>query len=639
MNIPTSKKGLLASLINGTEKLRREIVEFLSSKSKIELDTTKSNRLIKDDSIIDVSGETYKISQANQSQTKGLADLTVYKADVPAWTHQYIYSFSAINGATKEQREFYRSFKNRFLRGENVDLEDNSNYAFVLLFDLLEAYESHRNSVKLENQLEMLGRFYPKTKSYAVSFLARILEAEGDYDGAERITYEYRNNYDYYDYWSFGNKYKTKLNLKDEEVKLLNKISYPNNNFCNVEFCCLEIIKLYLSAVRELNSKYILEETTLDAEIAVVADLAARKEFRYRYNSQNYNYCIESISNDIYSNIFKHCENAVREFYGHKRKLSIVNTNLGGKTEYETRIGEKVSEVIAELKPLIALPDEATDVELYAQNTSRWKIKFGELTANYKDDGQQFIDKILRLAKLNRKNPSVENIFYEASKFIAKSNKQASLTLYVYYLYYDLKSATFDNKKLAKTIQKSLFKTNEQLRDFEIIVGELIKDRNLEKALREVSKIYVVKRKKIQLNTDLINEVQQQHIGTVELLNEFLQDEYEDESNTITTRQINEDEIKIEITQKAETISDSMFTSEIAFTPIHTATLEIFYKNSFTVSQSDLEIFAKSQKAFKNQLIDSLNETCYEFLDDVLIEEEDDYFTISENYYQKLLAK
>lgn len=537
MNIPTSKKGLLASLINGTEKLRREIVEFLSSKPRTESEATNSNESIKDENIIDVSGEAYKISQANERQTNESADLTMYETGVPTWTHQFIYSFSAINGATKEQREFYRKFKNRFLTGENVDLEDNSNYAFVLLFDLLEAYESHRNSVKMENKLEMLGRFYPKTKSYAVSFLARILEAEGDYDGTARITYEYRNNYDYYDYWSFGNKYKTKLNLKDDEVKLLNKISYPNNNFCNIEFCCLEIIKLYLSAIRELNSKYALEATTLDAEIEPVADLVARKEFRYRYNSQNYNYCIESTSNDIYSNIFKHCENAVREFYGHKRKLNTdTYKNLQVKTEYETRVGEKVSEVIAELKPQIALPDEATDVELYAQNTSRWKIKFGELTADFKGDGRQFIDKILLLAKLNRKNPSVENIFYEASKFIAKSDKQTSLTLYIYYLYYDLKSATFDNKKLAKTIQKSLFKTNEQLRDFEVIVGELVKDRNLEKALLEVSKIYVVKRKKIQLNTDLINEVRQQHIGTVELLNEFLQDEYEDETNTIKTR-------------------------------------------------------------------------------------------------------
>jgi hypothetical protein len=161
----------------------------------------------------------------------------------------------------------------------------------------------------------------------------------------------------------------------------------------------------------------------------------------------------------------------------------------------------------------------------------------------------------------------------------------------------------------------------------------------LEKALHEVSKIYVVKRKKIQLDTALISEVQQQHSGTVELLNEFLQDEYEDETTTIKTREINSSELSIEITPKNETTSSSIFTSEIAFTSIHTATLEIFFKNNLTLSQRELETFAKLKGAFKNQLIDSLNEICYETLDDVLIEEEDNYFTINDNYYQKLLAK
>ena len=38
-----------------------------------------------------------------------------------------------------------------------------------------------------------------------------------------------------------------------------------------------------------------------------------------------------------------------------------------------------------------------------------------------------------------------------------------------------------------------------------------------------------------------------------------------------------------------------------------------------------------------SSVIDSINESCYETLDDVLIEEEDDYFTILPNYYKKLI--
>lgn len=35
--------------------------------------------------------------------------------------------------------------------------------------------------------------------------------------------------------------------------------------------------------------------------------------------------------------------------------------------------------------------------------------------------------------------------------------------------------------------------------------------------------------------------------------------------------------------------------------------------------------------------IDSINDSCFEILDDILIEEDEDYFTINTDYYKKLL--
>ena len=531
------------------------------------------------------------------------------------------------------------------MKEEYLDLEGNTNYAFILLFDLLNEYENHKDIPKLEKQLQALGQCYSKTKSYGISFLIQKMEAKGDSEGVSRLRaedrYGYQNNNTDYDYWRLGSKYKTKLNLKENEVKLLNKLWYPSNNFCSVEFCCLEILKLYIATIAELKSKYIQEGTTLDAQFLAVADVIARKHFKYKAGSNNYKYSIDSTTNEFYSNIFKHCENAVREYYGHKRKINTDTfyTTAEAKTEFETKIISKVAEILPTLILKVTLPDEATEIELYSQNTSRWKIKFEELSGNYKDNPKQFIESIVSLGTLNKKNPSIENIFFEASKFISKYNKETALTLYVHYLYHDLKSATFDNKQLTKTIQKNLFKTNEQLHDFEIVVSELIKDKNLDNALEGVSKIYTVKRKKIQLDTTSIKEVQQQHSGTVELLNEYLKDEYEDENNTIKTQEINSEEVSIEITQKTDEVHQSIYVSDISFTQIHTTALEIFAKSNFSVSQSELETFAKSKGVFKNQLIESINEVCYENLDDVLIEEEDEYYTINPNYYQRILAK
>jgi hypothetical protein len=58
--------------------------------------------------------------------------------------------------------------------------------------------------------------------------------------------------------------------------------------------------------------------------------------------------------------------------------------------------------------------------------------------------------------------------FLKHQNLFRNYDKESSIrTLYVYIYTTTLKSVTFDNKQLTKTIQKNLFKTNEQLHDFE----------------------------------------------------------------------------------------------------------------------------------------------------------------------------
>ncbi|MCB0538239.1 MAG: hypothetical protein KDE33_12020 [Bacteroidetes bacterium] len=618
------------------QEMKDELVQNILKNIKITVTTSSATKSNYDDSIIDVTDQSYRINSGN--------NLKKYSSGVPYWAHHYVYSYSELNSASVEQKKFYNIFKINFLNGEYFDLEGNTNYAFILLFDLLNEYDIHKDISKLESQLKILGQCYPKTKSYGISFLIEKMELGGYSDDVSRLKAEdrygyqnYNSNYDF-DYWRLGSKYKSKLNLNNEEVNLLNKLWYPSNNFCSIEFCCLEVLKLYIAIISELKAKYISEGTTIEKEFTFVADIIARKQFKYRNGSQNYKYSIEPTTNTFYLNIFKYCENAVRESYGHKRKLNTDTnyTNEEAKSEFDSKIIAKVTELLPILVSKITPPDEATEIELNSQTTSRWKIKFEELTTNFKNNSSAFIEDIIELGKLNKKNPSIENIFFEASKFIAKYDKVASLELYVHYLYHDLKSTTFDNKQLTKTIQKSLFKTNEQLHDFEQIVSELIKDKNLNKALNAVPKIYEVKRKKIRLDSTTIKEVQQQHAGTVELLNEYLRDEFEDENNSIQSQEISSDEIQIEIIQKKEEFHQSIFLSELSFNPIHVSVLELFSKNNFSILQSEIEEFTKSKGVFKNQVIESINESCYEVLDDILIEEEDDYYTIIPEYFQKI---
>ena len=708
-------------------------ISFL--KQKREYVNIKSSSLnnYKNDSVIDVTGQSSKI------HFKGF--LTKYNLGVPEWKNQYVYSFFEINQASDNQKGFYNVFKNSFLNGIYYNLHKNTNYAFVLINDFKNEYDEDKNLLKLETQLKKVGEIYPDTNPFGVLILKQKKE-EVNISASNNVN-TYSNNNFYEEYWKLGSKYKDKLKLNEEEVKLLNAIYNPNNAFFNIEYCSLEILKLYIAVISVLKDNYIQEETNIDKQFLAVADIIARKHFRYRNGSQNYKYCIETTPNEFYSHIFKCCENSVRELYGHKRKLNIDNyyTNIEAKTEFETKILSKATELLSILISKVPRPDENTDIELYTLNTSRWKIKFEQLTANYNDKPQEFIDSIISLGKLNKKNPSVENLFFEASKFIVKYDNESALSLYIHYLYQDLKSATFDNKQYTKTIQKSLFKTNEQLHDFERIVSELIENKDLEKALKQILEIYKIKRKKIQFNTASINEIQKKHSETVELLNEYLKDDFEDVNNTtideeleksakpvskqdvelnsqlpfrwrdkfdesksdfenqiktiksekisngeiqqnteikrkkiqfntasineiqkkhsetvellneylkddfeennnsIKSQEISNIEIQIEITQKREQVRQSAFVSELTFTEIHTTTLELFAKSNFSIPQNELEVFAKSKGVFKNQLIESINDTCYEFLDDVLIEEDDNYYTINTNYFQRISTK
>ncbi|MDR2410732.1 MAG: hypothetical protein LBE13_21835, partial [Bacteroidales bacterium] len=536
---------------------------------------SSKEQVFEDPSIVDIT------QHENPEKTCSPKEQT---AEVPYWAHQYVYSYSEINYASHEQKLFYFYFKNRFLKGECLDLNGNTNYAFILLFDLLRDYNAHKDIAKLESHLKLLGQFYPKTKSYANRFLIEQMENAGDKESAGRIREEE------YDYWKLGVKYRDKLNLTSNQVKLLNSIVYSANNFNQIDFCMNEIIKLYFSLLNELNSKYIQEGITFDAELESVAILIAKQKYHYPKDLNTKNkYLVDGVVCELHSSMFKYCENAIREFYGHKRMI-IISTDYRVKTKalYETKILSKITKSLQDLVLKITPPDEATEIELNAQNKTRWKAKFEVLTNSYAGKPKEFVDEIIHLGELNKNNPSVELLFFEASKFISKHDNISALSLYIHYLYHDLKSSTFDNRKLTKTVQKCLFKNNEQLRDFEIIVSDFLQNGDMEKALRDVSNIYTPKRKKIQLDDDLVKKVRKQHSGTVDLLNEYLQDEYEDKNSTIKTREINNDEIEIEIIQKTTNIHISPYISTIPFQHSHISVLSLFAKNNLSISQSEI---------------------------------------------------
>lgn len=624
------------------KEIKEKLIQDVLSNIKIEISTSASMKQ-DDDSIIDVTNYSDNNNLTNNFQT--------YFTDVPYWGHQYVYSYSELKGASAEQKTFYFFFKNKFMNGIYLDLEGNTNYAFILLFNLLDEYEKHHDIAKLEQQFKMLGQHYPKTKSYCNSFLIKKMNLLGDSEGVVRIQEE--NTYNQY-WWKLGYKYKDTLNLNKENIKLLNDLQYSSNSFNSIEFCMIEILKLYISTVYKLKNFYIEENTTIEKEFKAVANLCKHSVIGYYSSNESI------IINSFYSYIFRLCENAVREYYQHRRlnmEFSYYEENT--KNELKGRIVSKVKLIISESIKTTQQPNEDIEIQLYGQNTGRWKHRYKEIKNNYLDN-VKFISDIVKLSELNKLNANgVEELFYEATKFIVKRDNETAIKLYFYYLANIISHHKIltDKRLIALIIERNLeeaqkllkkeypivpklfefnlflseklFKTNEQLDNFERVFKEFLHYKNMDDAITKIPSIY---RKKIKLNNTSILEVQQQHSGTVELLNEYLKDEED------TTKELNKETIQEEITPDKEKIVPLQNTTTI-FTPIQWNVLNLFLENNFSIPCSEIEAFSKSNGVFKNQLIESINDLCYEMIDDILIEENDDYYTINSDYYQQILSK
>lgn len=93
---------------------------------------------------------------------------------VPYWRHHYVYSASEIKTATREQKKFYDYFRYQFVNGTCIDVEGNSNYPFVLLFDLKDEYLKTEEFYTFKQRMDLLSKAYDITEKYAQAEVSKI---------------------------------------------------------------------------------------------------------------------------------------------------------------------------------------------------------------------------------------------------------------------------------------------------------------------------------------------------------------------------------------------------------------------------------------------------------------------------------
>ncbi len=582
-----------------------------------------------DETLIDVDSEKLDLT------IKPLIQNDETQLEPPYWSHTYVHSYDEINRASKAQKEFYFHLRENVLNGEFVDIRGNTNYAFILYFDLLNQYETHQDIELLEEQFKLLGQVCPKTKSYSSMSLQGLLRKRTDSHSIDKLnalqkpSYQLEHGHSDYDpdAYKLGKHYKDKLGLSKQEAAWLNKFWNHSNIFTSIEGCCIATIKQYILILKRLNKELELQNTSIAKEVDYFKEkIFEVKEFADPYYGKSY--MKRRVESEIYLTIFKRVENAVREFYGHKRKVG-RNPHYEFDGQFEGRIGNRVDELITQYQGEILPPDIETQIELNAENVNRWKIEFTALKNQFqKEEKSKFIDGIRNIEKTNQKNRNIENIFIEASKLIAKYDRVQSLKYYAQYIYYDLKSNKFDNKPLTQAVQKSLFKTQGQIDDFKRIIAELIQTSDIDKALHEIARIYMPKRKKIVLDKSAIKEAEQKYDDTVELLNEYL--DVESEKTNIGNLENEE----VEVVPMA---NNSILISEIRLGKPQEELIKKITTHSFEILQGEVDRFAIENRMFKNQLIDSINEACEAFLDgEALIEEDGENYVIEESYYKAI---
>lgn len=441
------------------------------------------------------------------------------------------------------------------------------------------------------------------------------------------------------DYWKIGKKYTRKLNLSEEQITILNTLRFGDNVFNEIEYCRIQILKQFLRSVEYLKNHCIPVNKSYPTVIGELSEIIVALQYSYRKESMNYKYTYDSVQGEIYNHILKLCENNIREVYGIKRKVN-VDFNYNNPDilhQFNRKVVSKLDLFLQGNRDHILDADAKTNIILNENNTNRWKDKFEIIKEDYTNP-IAFEREIFRLADVNVKNPSADMIFFEASKFISEQNKTCALRLYIHYLDKDLNSPKFDNKQLTKTIQKNLFSTNEQLADFEKIMSEFISTRNLESAIESVNELYEPKRKKIIINRQTIENVQKLDSETSKILGDLLSDDLENENISIKSEETqNTKEITFNITHKNSELQKLKYLSELHLSDIQKEILDLFERQSFNILQNELSDFIKTKNLFMGSTIESINDICFETLDDILIEEEDEYFTINTDYYKKLL--
>lgn len=523
---------------------------------------------------------------------------------------------------TFSQSNYYYRFQFGVEKGEFLDIGESNGYVLLLFLEKYQIYQKESYAVKFEiaSLLLKLKYYYPEHLKH-ITFSVKEMEMPMEIY-SDRLCY------------GLGNFYKNSLKLDINQVLWLNEFYTPLNQPVRLlVFVQKQVVQILLSMYDDILHSYKEKNESLAEKTAELIHLMVTKFHRYRRGSSNYRYSTDHYSTKLKNSLFNIAQNKVLSIYG-GRLSKIYSIDEHPNKDLRTAFDEYMSIVnkaIDNFTGTIEKLPRTIDAELTIIYPNRYRHLFTLVKEEFKEDAPGFFT---RIEKLQEITPLVnqKTILYDSSKFIFPYDKMVSLKFYLKYLL-----VVFDLKEKSKTLPNisKMFEDLAQRKRFETVKTEFEKDKNIEKAFENVEGVFVEKRKKIVLDISTISEVIDKHSETVDLLNQYLQ---EDESQQTIHKKV-EKPVKKEL-EKSTPKKEKSSSFNLEVTPVQEEViLLIATTTEFSVSQKKIAEIATKNGMFKNQLIEQINDLFYELLDDVLIEEEDENYTIIENYYYQILVK
>ena len=445
--------------------------------------------------------------------------------------------------------------------------------------------------------------------------------------------------YRYYPPTPLGTVYEHGLKLQKKEVSWLNKFTPPGNSLMQLEAARGEAVRLYLLVMNELENRCKAAGTTFQQQAKELTEKSEQHGY-FNYNHRSYVSSAAAgnkVAAIVYFTIFQCCEDVVRQRYAmpmspEKRYFTAV---LDTAHSFERYFGEAVRALLAPLALTVPLPDDETEQALNVLDNGRYKPHFEELLARLPADTVGFAAGVYELCYLNDRNPVMPQIYLAAARQLGELVRVPTLHLYLHYLHYGGRKWNFKPRPFIKRLQKKLFPQPEHQARFEAICQSLLYSGDLDQASTAVANVYVQERRKIALDMGAVQAVRAQHAGTVELLNEYLQDAPAPPTPAKPAKKAP----KSRTSKPPEaTAPAATFAAGLPLNALQQMLLQLFAAHQLALSQAAVEAFAQSHGTLRNQLIDGLNDACAELLDDVLVEETAEGYAVYEPYYQKITA-